>query len=258
MSGLWAEDLSVSLNGRLVLDRIELEIAEGMVSAVIGPNGSGKSTLLRSLARIVRPSGGMVRLDGQDLWTLPSRTRAQRIGFLPQAPVAPEGIRVRALVSRGRTPHQGRFGLLTRADHAAVEAAMAEVGLTPLAQRRVDRLSGGQRQRAWIALTLAQQTPILLLDEPTTFLDPPHQVEILRLLRRLNAETGRTIVMVLHDVILASLFADRVIGLREGRLAFVTEPGAALRADQVEELFGMGMHALPHPTADRPVLVPRL
>ncbi|MDF1791222.1 MAG: ABC transporter ATP-binding protein [Thalassobaculaceae bacterium] len=257
MTGLEASGLRVELAGRAVLHGIDLAIADGGVTAIIGPNGCGKSTLLRTFARIVRPTEGGVTLDGRDLWDIDARTRARRLGFLPQAPQTPEGIRVRALVTRGRTPHQGRFGLLSKADHAAVDRAIERVGLTAFEHRRVDRLSGGQRQRAWIALALAQETSILLLDEPTTYLDPPHQVDVLRLVRRLNRETGITVVMVLHDITLASLYADRVIGMRDGRLAFATEPGERLAPDQIETLFDMQVHALDHPTADRSIIVPR-
>ncbi|MEM6546975.1 MAG: ABC transporter ATP-binding protein [Pseudomonadota bacterium] len=258
MRGLSAEGLSVQLASRPVLRDVDLTLPEGAVTAIIGPNGCGKSTLLRSLARIVRPSAGRVLLDGEDLWRVEAQARARRIGFLPQMPQTPEGIRVRALVTRGRTPHQGRFGLLSRLDHAAVDQALSMVGLDALSERRVDRLSGGQRQRAWIALTLAQETGILLLDEPTTFLDPPHQVEILRLVRRLQAEIGRTVVMVLHDINLASLFADRVVGMRDGRVVFSTGPGAPLTARQIDDLFGMTVVPVEHQGARRPVFLPKV
>ncbi|WP_421879717.1 ABC transporter ATP-binding protein [Pacificispira sp.] len=256
MKGLEARNLSVALAGRAILQNVDLTIPEGGVTAIIGPNGCGKSTLLRTFAHILRPSSGTVLLDGRDIAQVPPRDRARRIGFLPQSPQTPEGIRVRSLVTRGRTPHQGRFGLLSRGDHAAVDRAIALVGLQDLADRRVDRLSGGQRQRAWIALTLAQETSILLLDEPTTYLDPPHQVEVLRLARQLNADLGITVVMVLHDITLASLYADCVIGMKNGHPEFATRPGEPLQADQIRNLFEMDVHVLAHPTSDRAVIVP--
>jgi len=254
--GIETHGLTVDLAGRPVLRGIDLKLAESEVTAIIGPNGCGKSTLLRACAGIIRPSGGRVTLDGEDLQRVPAKTRARRIGFLPQSPETPEGIRVRTLVARGRTPHQGPFGIMTRADQAAVDRAIDWVGLDEIAGRRVDRLSGGQRQRAWIALTLAQDSGILLLDEPTTYLDPPHQVEMLKLVRRLNGETGRTVAMVLHDITLAALFADRIVGVRDGRVLFQTGPGERLDPDRIRQLFDMEVHAVDHPTADRSIIVP--
>ncbi len=256
MKGLEAQGLTIDLAGRSVLRGIDLAVPEGKIAAIIGPNGCGKSTLLRACARIIRPNGGRILLDGEDLQQVPPRIRARRIAFLPQSPQTPEGIRVRSLVTRGRTPHQGHFGLLTKADHAAVDRAISLVGLKALENRRVDRLSGGQRQRVWIALTLAQETSILLLDEPTTYLDPPHQIEVLRLVRRLNQETGLTVVMVLHDINLASLYADSVIGMRDGHMLFSTQPGEPLTPDLIRDLFEMEVHALKHPTAEGSVIVP--
>ena len=253
---LEAQGLTVELAGRTILDQVHLTVPEGAVTAVIGPNGCGKSTLLRSFAHIIRPTGGKIILDGTELWRVPARQRALRIGFLPQSPQTPEGIRVRSLITRGRTPHQGRFGIVSKADRKAVDRAIELVGLKDLETRRVDRLSGGQRQRVWIALTLAQETSVLLLDEPTTYLDPPHQIDILRLVRRLNRETGLTVVMVLHDITLASLYADRIIGMRAGRPVFFTDPGERLSPDLIRGLFDMEVHALDHPDCDCSVIVP--
>lgn len=257
MKGLMARALTVELAGRTILKNVSLELHDGSITAIIGPNGCGKSTLLRSFAGIVKPKSGSVFLDGRAIERVAPKIRARRVGFLPQSPQTPEGIRVRSLVTRGRTPHQGRFGILSQADHAAVDRAISLVGLDSLENRRVDRLSGGQRQRVWIAMAIAQQTSILLLDEPTTYLDPPHQVEILQLVRRLNKETGMTIVMVLHDITLASLYADRLIGLKDGHPIFATQVGERLRAESIEELFNMRVHAIDHPTADRSIIVPR-
>ena len=256
MTGLTAEGLRVSLAKREILKGVDIAIAPGEVTAVIGPNGCGKSTLLRALGRIVRPSAGQVRLDGEDLWRLDPRACARRVGFLPQTPETPEGLRVGPLVERGRTPHLGPLKPTSPADRAAVARAIEMTGLQGLEGRRVDRLSGGQRQRAWIALTLAQDTEILLLDEPTTFLDPPYQIEILRLVRRLNAETGRTIAMVLHDINLAIRYADRIIGVRDGRIEFATSPGETITAEMVEALFAMRVRLVPDPEGAAPIVVP--
>ncbi|WOI57982.1 ABC transporter ATP-binding protein [Palleronia sp. LCG004] len=244
MTRLTAMDLHVTLSGRRILEGVDLDVEPGTITAIIGPNGCGKSTLLRSLARIVRPVRGAVTLDGTPLWQRPARDVARRIAFLPQSPQTPEGIRVRALVERGRTPWMGPFRAPSPEDAGAVDAAIAATGLDDLATRRVDRLSGGQRQRAWIALALAQGTPILLLDEPTTFLDLPHQVEILRLARRLNAQTGRTIVMVLHDINLAAQFADRLVALKGGRVLFDGPPAEIVTEARIGALFDMDLRVV--------------
>ncbi|MFX4295998.1 ABC transporter ATP-binding protein [Sulfitobacter sp. DFL-23] len=237
-ASLETKDLIIDLSGRRVLHGINLSIAAGSVVAVIGPNGCGKSTLLRTMTRILAPTSGQVFLDGTDIWQMPPRTAARTIAFLPQASQTPEGIRVRTLVERGRTPHMRPFQPLRTADRDAVDRALFLTGMTDLADRRVDRLSGGQRQRAWIALVLAQDTPVLVLDEPTTYLDLPHQIDLLRLINRLNKETGKTIIMVLHDLNLASHHTSRIIALRDGKVAFDGAPSKVINSDNLATLFG--------------------
>lgn len=256
MAGLTTDGLHVRLAGRPILRGVDLTLAPGEITAIIGPNGGGKSTLLRSLARIVRPVQGEVRLDGQSLWQQDPAACARRIAFLPQSPQAPEGLRVRALVERGRTPWLGPFRPLTAADGAAVDDAIALTGLTDLQTRRLDRLSGGQRQRAWIALAIAQATPILLLDEPTTFLDLPHQIEVLRLVRRLNRERGLTVAMVLHDLNQASLHADRIVAMRDGRVLFEGPAAQAVTPASVRSLFGIAVRVVGGAEGGAPVIVP--
>jgi len=197
---LEADDLAVGYGARSVLDGLSLGIDRSTVTALIGPNGSGKSTLLRTLARLLVPTAGTVRLDGQELHRLPSREVARRLAVLPQAPSTPASLTVGELVEQGRFPHAGALRMLRRQDHAAVRRALADTGMEAFADRAIDELSGGERQRAWIALALAQDAPILLLDEPTTFLDIGHQLDLLELVRSLNRERGLTVVLVLHDL----------------------------------------------------------
>lgn len=257
MISLSTHDLTIDLGGRSVLRSISLTVPAGSITAIVGPNGSGKSTLLRAFASIVPPSSGQVRLDGQDLRNIRPKTRARQIAFLRQNPQAPEGLRVRSLVERGRAPHQGRWGILSEADRKAVDGAMARVGIADLQDRVVTELSGGQQQRAWIAMALAQDTTALLLDEPTTFLDPAHQLEILNLLTRLKREDKRTILMVLHDINLASVFADRIVGIREGGLVFTTDPDTRLSSDMIRTLFDIDVLQIEHPTEKAPLFLSR-
>jgi ABC-type cobalamin/Fe3+-siderophores transport system ATPase subunit len=255
-TGLTTRGLHVRLAGRPILRGVDLAITEGQVTAIIGPNGCGKSTLLRSLARIVRPESGTVMLDGQDLWRADPNACARQVAFLPQSPIAPEGLRVRALVERGRTPWLGPFRPLTAADRAAVDDAIALTGLADLQTRRLDWLSGGQRQRAWIALAIAQATPILLLDEPTTFLDLPHQIEVLRLVRKLNTERGRTVVMVLHDINQASRHADRIVAMRQGQVLFQGDAAQAITPASVRALFDIDVRVVGRDDGTPPLIVP--
>ncbi|MFP4513798.1 MAG: ABC transporter ATP-binding protein, partial [Acidimicrobiales bacterium] len=214
---LAAESLSLAYDGgRLVCDDLSVTIPHGNVTAIVGANACGKSTLLRGLARLLKPADGTVLLDGHDIGRLPTKEVATRLGILPQQPIAPEGITVSDLVARGRSPHQRFFRQWSRADQAAVDVALAATRTTDLADRPVDELSGGQRQRVWIALALAQGTPLMLLDEPTTFLDLAHQVEVLDLLAELNETEDRTIVVVLHDLNLACRYAQHLIAMKDG------------------------------------------
>jgi iron complex transport system ATP-binding protein len=253
---LQAQGLSVAYDATLVLDRLDLAVPRAQITAIVGANGSGKSTLLRALARLLRPHDGTVLLDGRAIRALPSRDVARRLGVLPQSPLAPEGLTVEDLVTRGRYPHQGLFRQWSRQDEAAVEEALAATATAELRDRPVDELSGGQRQRAWIAMALAQQTELLLLDEPTTFLDLAHQMEVLDLLDGLVAERGRTVVMVLHDLNQACRYADTLVALHEGRVHAAGAPGEIVDASFVHEVFGLDAYVLDDPVTGTPLCLP--
>jgi iron complex transport system ATP-binding protein len=256
MTLLGANGLSVAYDRELVLDRLELAVERAQLTAIVGANGCGKSTLLRALARLIAPRAGSVVLDGCAIRELPSRDLARRMGVLPQSPLAPEGLTVADLVARGRYPHQGLFRQWSRHDEAAVEEALAATGTGELRDRPVDELSGGQRQRAWIAMALAQQTELLLLDEPTTHLDLAHQVEVLDLLDGLVAERGRTVVMVLHDLNQACRYADTLIALRDGRVHAAGPPGDVVDAAFVHEVLGLDAHVIDDPVTGTPLCLP--
>ena len=255
-SELAARDLTLSYEGRVVVDRLDLDIPPGRVTAIVGPNACGKSTLLRGLSRLLAPASGSVLLDGADIHALPTKTVATRLGLLPQTPTAPDGITVADLVGRGRYPHQGWFRRWTTEDDTAVAEAMASTGVTELADRAIDELSGGQRQRVWIAMALAQQTGILLLDEPTTFLDISHQIDVLDLLLDLNAVRGATVVMVLHDLNLAARYADHLIAMRAGEIVAAGDPREVVTAELVQEVFGVESVVVPDPVTATPLVVP--
>jgi iron complex transport system ATP-binding protein len=252
---LEARGLRVAYDDVVVLDGVDLEIPAGRATGLIGANGSGKSTLLRALARVLRPAGGAVLLDGADIHRLPTRAVARRLGLLPQAPVAPPGMTVEALVALGRHPHRRGFGFLGAADRAAIHAALDRTGLADLAARPVDSLSGGQRQLAWIALALCQETPVILLDEPTTFLDIAHQVEVLEVVERLRDE-GRTIVVVLHDLLQAARHCDHLVALVGGRVRARGSPREVLTAETVRDVFGVECSVVPDPCTGQPLVVP--
>ena len=241
---------------RTVVEDLDLALAPGRITCIVGANACGKSTVLRSMARLLKPRGGQVVLDGHDLHALPTKQVARTLGLLPQSPVAPEGIVVADLVARGRHPHQGALARWTREDDKAVAEALELTGTAEIAERSVDELSGGQRQRVWIAMVLAQQTDLLLLDEPTTFLDVAHQVEVLDLLTDLNRARGTTIAMVLHDLNLAARYADRLVALRAGRLRAAGDPADVLTADVVRDVFGMESQVVPDPVSGRPIVLP--
>lgn len=253
---LTARRLSLSYGDRQVLSGVDVDILPGAVTAVIGGNGCGKSTLLRALTRLLRPTTGQVLLDALPLTDLPARQVARTLGLLPQSPTAPDGIRVADLVGRGRTPHQGIFGQWSTHDHEIAARALSATGIADLAERSIDELSGGQRQRVWIAMALAQDTDILLLDEPTTFLDLPHQLEILDLLRDLNTARGTTIVMVLHDLNLAARYCDRLIALRDGRVAVAGPPDQVVTPAIIREVFDLESHVMPDPVSGAPMVMP--
>ncbi|MBS42408.1 MAG: cobalamin/Fe(3+)-siderophore ABC transporter ATP-binding protein [Nocardioides sp.] len=253
---LEARGVTLAYGDRVVVDDVDLVVPPGRVTAVVGANACGKSTLLRALSRLLAPRGGQVLLDGRDLHRIPTKEVARTLGLLPQSPVAPEGIAVGDLVARGRSPHQGLLARWSREDDEAVAEALELTGTTALADRSVDELSGGQRQRVWIAMALAQRTDLLLLDEPTTYLDVAHQVEVLDLLTDLNRQRGTTVVMVLHDLNLAARYADRLVAVREGRVHAEGDPGAVLTPDVVREVFGMESQVVPDPVSGRPMVLP--
>ena len=243
-------------DGDAVLSDLDLQIPPGRVTAIVGANGSGKSTLLRTMARLHRPSAGAVLLDGRDVAALPTREVARTLGLLPQSPLTPDGISVRDLVARGRTPHTSLWRQWSAADEAAVLAALHATRMTELADRPVDVLSGGQRQRVWIAMVVAQETPLLLLDEPTTYLDLAHQLDVLHLVGRLNREQGRTVVMVLHDLAQACRFADHLVALRDGAVIASGPPAQVVDPEMVRRVFDVDCRILSDPLTGDPVVVP--
>ncbi|WKU46423.1 ABC transporter ATP-binding protein [Streptomyces sp. VNUA116] len=255
-SRLAARDLTLAYEDRTVVEGLDLAVPDGEVTIVIGPNACGKSTLLRALGRLLKPARGTVLLDGEDLARIPTRTIAKSLGLLPQTPVAPEAITVADLVARGRQPHQRWWQQWSEDDERAVADAMARTDTTALAERAVDELSGGQRQRVWIAMALAQQTDLLLLDEPTTYLDIAHQVEVLDLVRRLNRERGRTVVAVLHDLNQAARYADHLVAMKAGRIVAQGRPAEIVTADLVREVFGLQSVVVPDPVTGSPLVVP--
>lgn len=256
-STLAAEDLSLGYDSNLVVDRVSMALPPGRITAIVGANGCGKSTLLRGLARLLPPRTGRVRLDASDISRLPVRSVAQRVGLLPQRPLAPDGITVADLVGRGRHPHQRWFRQFSDADHEAITTAMTATGVADLAQRPVDELSGGQQQRVWIALTLAQDPEVMLLDEPTTYLDLAHQIEVLELLTELNTSSNRTIVLVLHDLNLASRYAHHLIAMKNGNIAAAGTPGDVVTPETVASVFALPCEVICDPDTGAPLVLPR-
>ncbi len=248
--------LSAGYGETTILHALDLDVPPGKITVIVGANASGKSTLLRTMSRLITPSHGHVLLDGKSIHRTPTRELARRLGLLPQSPIAPEGILVDDLVRRGRHPHRNLFSRWTRSDEEAVENALAATRTADLAERAVDELSGGQRQRVWVAMALAQHTDILLLDEPTTFLDVNHQVEILDLLVDLNQARGTTVVMVLHDLNLAARYADHLIALAEGKVHVSGSPEQVLTEDNVRSVFGLESRIIIDPTSGRPIMLP--
>lgn len=253
---LVVEGITLGYGDRTVIDDLDLVVPPGRITAIVGANACGKSTLLRAMSRLLAPRGGQVLLDGKALHKLPTKEVARSLGLLPQSPVAPEGIVVGDLVSRGRNPHQRVISRWSADDSAAVAEALRMTDTLELTDRSVDELSGGQRQRVWIAMALAQQTDILLLDEPTTFLDVSHQVDVLDLLTDLNHRRGTTIVMVLHDLNLAARYADHLVAVREGHLYAAGDPTEVLTAETVRDVFGMASSVVPDPVSGKPLVLP--
>jgi len=255
MTRLHTEGLSLGYGDLPVVAGLDLAIPDGAFTAIVGPNACGKSTTLRALVRLLRADAGVVLLDGADLARWRPKAVARELGFLPQGTITPEGIRVVGLVRRGRYARQSVLGTWSPADDAAVASAMEAAGVTDLADRVVAELSGGQRQRVWIAMVLAQETPYLLLDEPTTFLDIAHQYELLRLLRTL-VDQGRTVVAVLHDINQAGRFADHVVAMRDGRVVAGGAPADVITSAIVHDVFGLASDVVPDPLTSTPMVVP--
>jgi iron complex transport system ATP-binding protein len=252
---LAGRDLSVGYGPKDVIAGLDIRIPAGELTVIVGPNACGKSTLLRALARMLPARGGVVELDGQPIGRYGPKEVARRLGLLPQSPVAPDGIAVEDLVARGRYPHQGLLRQWSDRDQAAVEAAMARAGVTELADSAVSELSGGQRQRVWIALALAQETPILLLDEPTTFLDIAHQVEVLNLARELQ-RAGQTVVVVLHELALAFRYATNLIVMRGGAIAAQGAVEDVVTAELIAQVYGLPCQLITDPVSGRPLVAP--
>jgi iron complex transport system ATP-binding protein len=256
VSRLRAEGIRLGYGDEVIVDNLDLHLLPGAITAVIGPNGCGKSTVLRALARLLPTRTGQVVLDGKRIDKMPTKEVARVLGVLPQAPIAPEGLTVADLVARGRHPHQAWYRQWSSDDEDSVAAALQWTGISDLSEREVDTLSGGQRQRAWISMALAQGTDLLLLDEPTTFLDLAHQVDVLDLVERLNREAGRTVLMVLHDLNLAARYSDRLIAMKDGRIVASGPPAEVLTERMLAEVFGLEARVVPDPVSGSPLVVP--
>ena len=253
---LVAEGVTLGYGDRTIVHSLDLEIPPGKVTTIVGANACGKSTLLKAMARLLAPSAGQVLLDGKSIHRQPTKQVARVLGLLPQSPIAPDGIAVSDLVSRGRHPHQGALSRWTSTDDAAVARALEATDVTHLADRPVDELSGGQRQRVWIAMALAQETDVLLLDEPTTFLDISHQIDVLDLLTDLNRDRGTTVAMVLHDLNLAARYADHLVAMAQGEVIAAGDPSDVLTEETVRRVFGLDSRVVPDPLTGRPMVIP--
>lgn len=254
---LKAKHIVAGYDKKIIINGIDIAIPENKISVIIGANACGKSTLLKTLARLIQPVSGEIQLDGKKLTEMAPKQLARILGLLPQSPVVPEGITVADLVGRGRFPYQSFFKGLGKKDYEAVEEALEIMGITDLANRSVDELSGGQRQRVWIAMALAQQTDILLLDEPTTFLDITYQVEILDLLTDLNRKRGTTIVMVLHDINLSARYADYIFALHKGNLISEGSPSEIITDALIKQVFDLDCTVISDPVSGTPFIVPK-
>ncbi|PID96405.1 MAG: Fe(3+)-dicitrate ABC transporter ATP-binding protein [Actinomycetales bacterium] len=251
-----AHQVQLGYAGAAVVHELSIEIPDGGFTIIIGPNACGKSTLLRGLGRMLVPRSGKVLLDGHDIRLAGAKWVARHIALLPQAPTTPDAITVADLVSRGRYPHQSMLRQWSVQDEEAVAAALTEVGMADSAERYVEELSGGQRQRVWIAMTLAQETPVLLLDEPTTYLDIAHQLDVLNLCARLHRR-GRTLVAVLHDLNLAARYASNIVAMRDGRIVAEGSPSDVLTPQLLADVFDLDARVQPDPETGRPMMIPR-
>ncbi|MFD4482617.1 ABC transporter ATP-binding protein [Streptomyces sp. NPDC058471] len=253
---LIADDVTLGYDQRVIAEKLSVEIPDNSFTVIVGPNACGKSTLLRALSRMLKPSAGRVLLDGNVIQSMPAKKVARTLGLLPQSSIAPDGITVGDLVARGRYPHQGLLRQWSGEDERIVGESMASTGVAELADRYVDELSGGQRQRVWIAMALAQQTPLLLLDEPTTFLDIQHQIDVLDLCADLHEEQGRTLVAVLHDLNHAARYATHLIALRDGQVIAEGAPADVVTTELVRDTFGMDCQIIDDPETGTPLVVP--
>lgn len=253
---LSAHGLTLGFDGREVVPNIDVAFARGTVTSIIGPNGCGKSTLLRGLGRLLRPQKGHVLLEGSDVAAMQARAVAQRMSILPQTPHAPSGLTVGELVARGRHPRQRWYQQFSGSDEGAIAAALEATDIAGLAATPLEDLSGGQRQRAWISMILAQETELMLLDEPTTYLDLAHQVDVLELVRGLNRDTGRTVVMVLHDISLAARYSDVIIAMRDGKIVAEGPPSDVVTPELLWDVFGLRAEVIREPVEGRPHVVP--
>nr|WP_232214522.1 ABC transporter ATP-binding protein [Rubidibacter lacunae] len=251
-----ARKLTLAYDGNVIIQGLELAIPKGQITTLVGSNGCGKSTLLRGMARLLKPQGGTVYLEGDAIAHLPTKELAKRLGILPQSPSAPEGLTVRELVAQGRYPHQNWLQQWSREDELKLEGAISTTHLEKFANRPLDTLSGGQRQRAWIAMALAQDTETLLLDEPTTYLDLAHQIEVLDLLYHLNRDAGRTIVMVLHDLNMACRYSHHLAALQNGAVLAQGRPAEVVTESLVQQVFGLHSRIIPDPISGTPLCVP--
>jgi len=256
MNRLETKHLTLSYNKIPIINDLYLALPSQQITALVGPNGCGKSTLLRGLARLLKPRRGSVYLDGTDILKLSTKAVAKRLGILPQSPIAPEGLTVRDLVAQGRYPYQNWLQQWSKDDEQMVDWALDLSGMTEFADRALDQLSGGQRQRAWVAMALAQDTEILLLDEPTTFLDLAHQIDILELLSELNQTQGRTIVMVLHDLNQAARYANNMIVIQQGKIYDQGTPNQVMTETMVSTVFGVNSRIVADPVMGTPMCVP--
>lgn len=256
MSRLVGQGLSVGYDDRVVIEGLDVEIPDAAVTTIIGPNGCGKSTLLRAMSRLLHPREGVVLLDGADINHTKPKEVARKLGILPQNPVAPEGLTVADLVGRGRFPHQKWYQQASPDDEAAVASALEMTGTTDLADRHIDALSGGQRQRVWIAMTLAQGTDLLLLDEPTTYLDLAHSVEVLDLVYSLRTEHDKTVVMVLHDLNLAARYSDSLFVMTAGTIVAQGTPNEVITEELLDDAFGLNARVITDPVYGDPLIIP--
>lgn len=255
MKSIETKNLDIAYDDTLIVKELNMQIPEGKITSIIGANGCGKSTILKAVGRILKPKKGVVHLSGQDISKLPTKEIAKKMAILPQTPTAPSGLTVGELVAYGRFPHQKGFGNLTEEDKRIVKWALTATKLSEFERREVDALSGGQRQRVWIAMALAQQTDLILLDEPTTYLDLAHQLEVLKLLYELNRNQKCTIVMVLHDLNLAARFSDYIIAIQKGAIIKHGTPEEVMTPEVLRKTFNINADVVIEPKSNRPVCI---